>query len=78
MPKISINHKRCLILGTFQKAIMHSGCAFNHWALNTKHKEAAYKMSRKLGCHKDDPREIIEFLKNVPANDLLKCAKTEV
>lgn len=52
---------------------MQSGCAFNPWAFNDKHKQAAFKLAEQLGCQKDDPKEIVKYLLNIPANDLVKC-----
>lgn len=62
----------CLNIGIFHKGIMQSGCVFNQWALNEKHKEAALKLAKDLGCHKDDPKEIVQYLLKVPATDLVK------
>lgn len=69
---------RFLTIGIFQKAIMQSGCIFNTWALNEKHRETANRFAKNMGCEKDDPREIIQYLKNVPAKDLVKKTKFEV
>lgn len=65
-------------VGSFQNAIMQSGCAFNPWAFNKKHKEAAFHLAKQLGCQKDDPKEIVKYLLNVPANELVKCSATKV
>jgi len=64
--------------GSFQKAIMQSGCAFNPWAFNDNHRQAAFKLAEQLGCQKDDPREIVQYLLNIPAVDLVKCASLKV
>ncbi|VVC34997.1 Hypothetical protein CINCED_3A002934 [Cinara cedri] len=61
--------------GSFQRAIMQSGCIFNPWAFHEKHKEVAFKMAKKLGCKKDDPKEIVQFLLSVPAHDLVEYSK---
>lgn len=74
----SVYSKYSSIKGTFQKAIMQSGCMFNSWALNEKHKEIAFMLARSVGCQKDDPQEIVQYLKNIPAKDLVKCTKFEV
>lgn len=52
---------------------MQSGCIFNPWAFNEKHTEVAFKLAEKLGCQKDDPKEIVKYLLNIPAIDLVKC-----
>ncbi|XP_025406381.1 esterase E4-like isoform X2 [Sipha flava] len=58
--------------GMFHKAIMQSGCVFNPWAFNENHKKAAFKLAEHMGCQKDDPKEIVQYLLNVPATDLVK------
>lgn len=57
---------------------MQSGCAFNPWAFNKKHREAAFYLAKQLGCQKDDPKEVLQYLLNVPANELVKCSATKV
>lgn len=57
---------------------MQSGCVFNPWAFNEKHTEIAFKLAEKLGCQKDDPKEIIKYLLNVPAVDLVKCTTLKI
>lgn len=53
---------------------MQSGCIFNPWAFNEKHsKDAAFELAKQLGCDKKDPKEIIQYLKKLPAIDLVKC-----
>ncbi|VVC39815.1 Carboxylesterase type B, conserved site,Carboxylesterase, type B,Carboxylesterase type B [Cinara cedri] len=63
--------------GLFQRAIMQSGNAFNVWAFNERHKEAAYKLAKLLGCKNDNPKEIVEYLLKVPAVDLVKCTSSK-
>jgi len=57
---------------------MQSGSIFNIWAMNEKHKDAAFRLAKNLGCEKDDPKEVVTFLKSVPANDLVKASKFKV
>lgn len=57
---------------------MQSGCIFNSWAFNENHKEAAFKFAKNLGCQENDPKEIIQYLKKIPAIDLLKGIKIGV
>jgi len=57
---------------------MQSGCAFNPWALNENHKIAAIKLANNLGCLSSDPEEIVKYLRNVPAIDLVKATKFKV
>lgn len=57
---------------------MQSGCMFNPWAFTEKHREAAFKLAKNLGCEKDNPKEIVQYLLNVPAIDIVKLTKIEV
>lgn len=53
---------------------MQSGCIFNPWAFNETHsKDAAFELAKQLGCDKKDPKEIVQYLKSIPAIDLVKC-----
>lgn len=57
---------------------MQSGCAFNPWAFNDRHREAAFNLAKELGCQKTDPKEIIQYLLKVPAADLVKCTTAKI
>lgn len=57
---------------------MQSGCIFNLWAFNENHKEAALNLAKALGCDKDDPKEIVQYLRTISAIDLVKGCKFEV
>jgi len=57
---------------------MQSGCVFNPWAFNDNHREVALKLAEQLGCQKDDPKEIVQYLLNIPAIDLVKCTTLKV
>ncbi|KAF0750324.1 Uncharacterized protein FWK35_00017165 [Aphis craccivora] len=61
--------------GLYQRAIMQSGCAFNPWALNENHRATAFKLANNLGCLSSDPKEIVKYLKNISAIDLVKETK---
>ncbi|KAF0760307.1 esterase FE4 isoform X1 [Aphis craccivora] len=58
--------------GLFEKAIMQSGSAFNPWSFTENHRASAYKLANNLGCLSNDPKEILKYLKNVSAIDLVK------
>ncbi|XP_050438029.1 juvenile hormone esterase-like [Adelges cooleyi] len=60
--------------GVFQRAIMQSGCVLNPWAFTSKHKNAALKIAADLGCPSDDPHKIVQYLRKVPVNDLVKAS----
>lgn len=57
---------------------MQSGCIFNSWALNENHRETALKFAKNVGCLKDDPKEILQYLLEMPAIDLVKGTKSGV
>lgn len=67
-----------LFIGLFHKAIMQSGCMFNPWALPGKHKERALNFAKKLGCQEEDPKKIVQYLRNVPDFDLVEAIVLEV
>lgn len=57
---------------------MQSGCIFNLWAVNENHKEVALNLAKILGCDKEDPKEIVQYLRTVSAIDLVKGSKSLV
>lgn len=57
---------------------MQSGCMFNLWALQENHKEIAQEFAKKLGCQKDDPKEMVQYLQSIPAIDLVRATKFKV
>jgi len=57
---------------------MQSGCIFNPWAFNERHTEVAFMLAEKLGCQKDDPKEIVKYLLNIPAVDLVKFTTLKI
>lgn len=57
---------------------MQSGNMFNSWVLKENPKEAAFRLAKLLGCEKEDPKDIVDYLKSVPATDLVKHSKLEV
>lgn len=67
-----------LFIGLFQKAIMQSGCMFNSWAFQKNHREVAFAFAKTLGCQKDEPKEIVQYLRNLPAVDLVESIKSIV
>lgn len=68
----------CICVGLFQKAIMQSGNMLDSWALNEKHREAAFGLAKHFGCDKSDANEIVRYLRTVPAMDLIKYSNLEV
>jgi len=57
---------------------MQSGCMFNPWALNHKHIESAFKLAKHLGCEEYDPKEVVRYLLNIPAIDIVKSITIDV
>lgn len=57
---------------------MQSGCIFNSWALNENPRQSAYNLARKLGCQRQDPEAIIQYLLTLPASVIVKLSKIEV
>lgn len=51
---------------------------FNPWALNEKHRESAFKLAKRLGCTKDNPKEVVRYLLNIPAIDIIKSITIDV
>lgn len=57
---------------------MQSGSMFNPWALNEKHRESAFKLANNLGCENDNPKEVVRYLLNIPAIDIVKSITIDV
>ncbi|KAJ8672672.1 hypothetical protein QAD02_003932 [Eretmocerus hayati] len=59
--------------GLFHKAILQSGTIFTSKDLLKKDKfENGFKLASLLGMNSDDPVKVIEFLRTVPAKDLVR------
>ncbi|XP_046687607.1 esterase FE4-like isoform X2 [Homalodisca vitripennis] len=63
--------------GLFHKAIMQSGTSLAQWALQDKPREKAFLLARELGCKSQDPDTVLEFLRCVPAMDLLQAQESD-
>ncbi|XP_065225805.1 esterase FE4-like [Planococcus citri] len=61
-----------LAKGLFQKAIMQSGNALISWSITNEPIKWAFEVGRKLGHEGDDPKELVKYLKTVPAEDIVK------
>ncbi|XP_046434785.1 juvenile hormone esterase-like isoform X1 [Neodiprion fabricii] len=59
--------------GLFEKAIAHSGVAFNPWASVSKTVELAHRLVKHFGKDTKDPHKIVEFLRTIPALELAKA-----
>ncbi|XP_072940508.1 esterase E4-like [Epargyreus clarus] len=57
--------------GLFHKVIAQSGIAISDWALGKNAKERAIRAGKYLGANTEDPGELTEFFKKVPASKLV-------
>lgn len=59
--------------GLFHRAIIQSGTALNHWALNIRDNaiDRAFRLGKALGCDTKDINKLLQFLREVSVNDFL-------
>ncbi|XP_035434296.2 juvenile hormone esterase isoform X3 [Spodoptera frugiperda] len=57
--------------GLFNKAICQSGVCLNEWSYNLYARQRAFQLGKLLGKDTDDPKELLEFLRSVPATSLI-------
>lgn len=60
--------------GLFHRAIAMSGAVLNPWALVEEPRDRAFRLGAVLGCKTTDSRELVEFLRTVPAHRLVEDA----
>jgi len=60
--------------GLFHQAIAMSGAVLNPWALVEEPRDKAFRLGAVLGCTTTDSRELVEFLRTVPARQLVEDA----
>ncbi|XP_012254120.2 esterase FE4-like [Athalia rosae] len=58
--------------GLFHKAIAQSGTALDHWTSVPDTAEALRRYMAAFGKETSDPREIVEFLRSIPAEELVR------
>lgn len=67
--------------GLFNKAICQSGVCLHEWSYNLYSLERSYQLGKLLGKETEEPAELLQFLRNVPASSLvsiqLPILKTE-
>jgi len=51
-----------------------SGAVLNPWALVEEPRDRAFRLGAVLGCKTTDSRELVEFLRTVPAHRLVEDA----
>ena len=64
---------RKVFSGLFHKAIIQSASVLTNWAIGRK--DGAICLAKALGFQSNDEREILTFLRKVPAVDLLKASQ---
>lgn len=64
--------------GLFHKAIAQSGSSLNHWAKGNKIKDFAFSIAKRNGAEVKDTNELLKYLKDLPAADLVNCAYSVV
>lgn len=58
--------------GLFHKAICMSGCILNNWAFTRSATDLGYRLACAKGYNgENDDRAVLEYLKNLPGNELL-------
>lgn len=58
--------------GLFQKAISQSGVSIADWAIGSSPKARAFRAGKVLGIDTNNTTELLNFLRNVPATDLVQ------
>ncbi|KAL0274566.1 UNVERIFIED_CONTAM: hypothetical protein PYX00_002667 [Menopon gallinae] len=58
--------------GLFQRAIVQSGTVLSPWASTDATVSSAVKLGKVFGCGTEDPKELVECLRKVDAEELLK------
>lgn len=65
--------------GLFNKAIFQSGVCLSEWSYGLNARSRAFQLGKLLGKETEDPVELSEFLRSVPASSLVKISlPTEV
>lgn len=59
--------------GLFHKAIAQSGSILNPWAVIPNPKDQAFKLGRALGFKGDNSNDLVEFLRDAPAQKLIEA-----
>lgn len=59
--------------GLYHKAIAQSGVLWSAWCRNQSQPERGFKLAATLGKETDDPEEVVEFLRKMTAEDIVKA-----
>nr|CAD7598097.1 unnamed protein product [Timema genevievae] len=59
-----------LSTGLFHRGISQSGTATDPWAYIEQSQSYAFRLGRNLGLQTEDPQELLDLLRNVPADEL--------
>ncbi|KAF4526363.1 hypothetical protein B566_EDAN014101 [Ephemera danica] len=60
--------------GLFHRAIAQSGSAYSYWAVDKKPEENSRAVAANVGCRQQDPKELIECLRQVDVVDLITAS----
>nr|QID41587.1 carboxylesterase CXE19 [Ostrinia furnacalis] len=58
--------------GLFNKAICQSGVCLSDWSYNLYPRQRAFQLGKLLGIDTEDEKELLQFLKSLPASSLIK------
>jgi hypothetical protein len=59
--------------GIFHRAIAQSGSCLSDWAVDRKPRLRAFRFGQALGCKTDDSQKLVEYLRAVPARQLVEA-----
>ncbi|XP_058799390.1 juvenile hormone esterase-like [Phymastichus coffea] len=62
--------------GLFHKAICQSGTAISTWATKKNPKKVAFQFLDALNCKQQDPKVIVEFLRNIEYTRIIEAQQT--
>uniref|UniRef100_A0A336LKN6 carboxylesterase n=1 Tax=Culicoides sonorensis TaxID=179676 RepID=A0A336LKN6_CULSO len=67
-----------LAKGLFRSVITQSGSFLNPWAFAKDPKEQGFRLGKILGYHGESTSELVEFLQNVSAQDIVEAAMNDI
>lgn len=62
-----------IFTGLLKRAIIQSASCTNTWALSMNAKERTFRLGEVLGLKTEDPEELLKFLQQVPALDIVNA-----
>jgi carboxylesterase type B len=61
------------IVGLYHRAISQTGTAFHWWGFTNAGRDRAFRLGKALGCNTNNTDELLEFLQNVQAKDIVEA-----